>query len=282
MALIGAAVKGLGFACQRGNCKLCEGTESWRMGLPAPIADAEKKAGARRRNKRRRSLRGKLLHRLAAVFVVVLLLPLGLTLLYSVPMVHPVSTLMLADLVTLRGYDRQWIPLDEAGNNAVYAVMMSEDGQFCAHGGVDWGAVQTVVQDALSGEQPRGASTIPMQTVKNLFLWPGRSFARKAIETPLAIYFDAVVPKRRIMEIYLNIAEWGPGIYGIEAAARHHFGKSARNLTAREAALLAVTLPNPAERNPARPSNNLSQLAWINQERASKAGAYISCLQPKE
>ncbi len=251
--------------------------------MPAPTVDAERKEGGRRRNKgRRRRLRARLLRGLAAVLVIVLLLPLGLTLLYRLPMVQPVSTLMLADLAALHGYDRQWVRLDEAGNTAIYAVMMSEDGQFCSHGGVDWGAVKTVVQDALSGAQPRGASTIPMQTVKNLFLWPGRSFARKAIETPLAIYFDAVVPKRRIMEIYLNIAEWGPGIYGIEAAARHHFGKAAQNLTAREAALLAVTLPNPAGRNPARPSNNLSRLARIIQERASKAGAYISCLQPKE
>ncbi|MDZ5699361.1 monofunctional biosynthetic peptidoglycan transglycosylase [Chelativorans sp. M5D2P16] len=240
---------------------------------------AEKRSHAALKRKRaRRHTWRRWLRRIIAVIVILVLLPLGLTVLYRLSFVHPVSTLMLADLVKLEGYDRRWIPLDEMGNVVVHSVMMSEDGQFCAHSGVDWGALNTVVSEALSGERTRGASTIPMQTVKNLFLWPGRSFVRKALEAPLSIYFDAVVPKRRIMEIYMNIAEWGPNIYGVEAAARHHFGRPAKDLTRRQAALLAVTLPNPKGRDPANPSSGLNRLASIIQERARMAGAYVGCL----
>src|SRR5690606_19877166 len=98
--------------------------------------------------------------------------------------------------------------------------------------GVDWKAFNLVLEDAFAGEKARGASTIPMQTAKNLFLWNGRSYIRKGIALPLALYIDWVLPKRRIMEIYLNIAEWGPHIYGAEAAAQYHFGRSARDLSA--------------------------------------------------
>ncbi len=205
-------------------------------------------------------------------------LPVVLTVLYLPPFVHPVSTLMLKDLATLRGYDRQWVALGDIAPVLAHSVIMSEDGQFCSHRGVDLGELRGVISDALDGEATRGASTIPMQTVKNLFLWNGRSFVRKVVELPLAIYFDALVPKRRIMEIYLNIAEWGPNIYGIEAASQHYFGKPAKQLSRRQAALLAVTLPNPAARNPAKPGPGLRRLASVIERRASRAGAYVQCL----
>lgn len=205
-------------------------------------------------------------------------LPIVLTVLYLPPFVHPVSTLMLKDLVTLKGYDRQWVSLNDIAPVLAHSVIMSEDGQFCSHRGVDLGELKGVISDALDGEATRGASTIPMQTVKNLYLWNGRSFLRKVVELPLAVYFDALVPKRRIMEIYLNIAEWGPNIYGIEAASQHYFGKSAKQLSRRQAALLAVTLPNPAARNPAKPGPGLRRLASVIERRASRAGAYVQCL----
>lgn len=211
--------------------------------------------------------------------VAILLVPVVLTLLYIPSFVHPVSTLMLKDLATFSGYDRRWVPLEDIAPVLAHSVMMSEDGQFCFHHGVDLGELKGVVQDALAGEQTRGASTIPMQTVKNLYLWGGRSFLRKALELPLAIWFDLVVPKRRIMEIYLNIAEWGPNIYGIEAAAQHYFGKPAKELTRRQAALLAVTLPSPATRNPAKPSAGLKRLAAVIERRAAGAGDYVRCLK---
>jgi monofunctional biosynthetic peptidoglycan transglycosylase len=185
---------------------------------------------------------------------------------------------MLRDLVFLRGYDRQWVEFDDISPNLVRAVMMSEDGQFCRHAGVDWGEMRGVVKDALAGEPTRGASTIPMQTAKNLFLWNGRSFLRKAMELPLAVVADFVWSKRRLMEIYLNIAEWGPGIYGIEAAARHHFNVPAAKLSRRQAALLAVSLPNPIERNAGKPGRGLQRLATLNERRASRSGDYITCL----
>lgn len=218
------------------------------------------------------------LRRSLLVLVAIALVPAVLTLVYIPSFVHPVSTLMLKDLVTFTGYDRRWVPLDDVAPVLAHSVMMSEDGQFCSHHGIDLGELNAVLEDALAGEPTRGASTIPMQTVKNLFLWGGRSFLRKALELPLAVYFDLVVPKRRIMEIYLNIAEWGPNIYGIEAAAQHHFGTSAKKLSRRQAALLAVTLPNPAIRNPAKPSSGMNRLATVIERRTAAAGDYVRCL----
>lgn len=210
--------------------------------------------------------------------IAVALVPALLTILYLSPFVHPVSTLMLRDLVTLQGYDRRWVPIEDVAPVLLHSVMMSEDGQFCSHHGVDLGELNAVIDGALAGETTRGASTIPMQSVKNLYLWSGRSFLRKALELPLAIYFDMVVPKRRIMEIYINIVEWGPNIYGIEAAAQRHFGRSAKDLTRRQAALLAVTLPNPARRDPANPSAGMRRLASVIERRAARAGGYVGCV----
>lgn len=219
------------------------------------------------------------LRRVVLAGFVVGALPVVLTLVYLPSSVHPLSTLMMKDLVTLRGYDRQWTPLDGIGERLVNSVMMSEDGQFCSHHGIDLGEFRALLDDFLAGEATRGGSTITMQTVKNLYLWHGRSYVRKAVELPYAVYLDLVMPKRRVMEIYLNIAEWGPGIYGAEAAARHHFGKPSRELTARQAALLAVTLPSPRSRTPATPGPGLNRLAATIERRANQAGGYNHCLR---
>jgi monofunctional biosynthetic peptidoglycan transglycosylase len=248
-----------------------------------PAIDAEDRrvraSTGRRARKARRGLIARLLGYAFVAVVAIGALPVALTLFYAVPVVRPVSNLMLADVVTLNGYDRQWTPLDDLGEAIVNSVMMSEDGRYCSHGGVDWGAMNLVIEEILSGEGSRGASTIPMQTVKNLFLWHGRSYVRKALELPLAVWFDMVLSKRRVMEIYLNIAEWGPNVYGAEAAAQHHFGRAAKDLTSRQAALLAVTLPSPRTRDPAKPSTGLNRLASIVQARAEKAGGYNDCLK---
>lgn len=211
--------------------------------------------------------------------VILALIPVILTILYLPSFVHPVSTLMLKDLATFSGYDRRWVGIDDIAPVLAHSVIMSEDGQFCSHHGIDFRELKGVVSDAIAGEATRGASTITMQTVKNLYLWQ-RPFTtlRKVVELPLAVYFDLVVPKRRIMEIYLNIAEWGPGIYGIEAAAQHHFGVAARKLSRRQAALLAVALPNPVARNPGKPGRGLRQLASVIERRAARAGGYVGCL----
>ena len=214
------------------------------------------------------------------VAVVLAAIPLVLTPVYALRFVHPVSTPMLADDVGFNPVLRDWVPLDDVAPVMIYSVLMSEDGQFCRHDGIDWGEMRVVVREALSGEETRGASTITMQTVKNLFLWNGRSYLRKGLEAPLALYFDFVLSKRRIMEIYLNIAEWDTGVYGIQAASQHYFGRDAANLTARQAALLAVTLPNPDDRNPADPSRLQRHLADRIQRLARQSGDYVECVKP--
>jgi monofunctional glycosyltransferase len=242
------------------------------LGMPAKRRGSSRKAGLDVRL-RRWMRRGFL------VLVVLALLPAILTILYLPPIVHPVSTLMLKDLAMLRGYDRRWVSIDEMAPVLVHSVIMSEDGQFCGHRGIDWAELNLVIDDAIAGEATRGASTITMQTVKNLYLWHRPlGTIRKMVELPLAVYFDLVMPKRRIMEIYLNVAEWGPGVYGAEAAAQHHFKRSANELSRRQAALLAVSLPNPIERNPAKPGPGLRKLASVIERRASRAGGYVGCV----
>lgn len=159
--------------------------------------------------------------------------------------VPPVSTLMLARWATFRPVERTVVPLDAVAPFLPAAVIASEDARFCAHSGVDWGALREVIDDAGDDGPSRGASTIAMQTAKNVFLWPGRSYIRKALELPIALYLDLVWGKRRVMEVYLNVAEWGEGIFGAEAAARYHFGVPAAALTPEQATWLAAILPSP-------------------------------------
>lgn len=227
---------------------------------------------------RRKSLLRRILAWGFTIMILVLCLPYLLIPLYALPQIQPISTLMLGETLTGRAYDRQWADFDAIAPVLVQSVMMSEDGQYCAHDGIDWEALNLVIDDALDGEATRGASTIPMQTAKNLFLSSSRSVVRKALEIPLAMWMDIVWSKKRLMEIYLNVAEWGPGIYGIEAASQAYFGTTAAKLSARQAALLAVTLPNPIKRNAANPSRGMTRLAGIIEKRASQSGAYIKCL----
>jgi monofunctional biosynthetic peptidoglycan transglycosylase len=219
---------------------------------------------------RRRTFLGRLLR----IAIIVAAIPVLLVPAYLV--IPPISTLMVWQTVTLTPVKRTWMPIEEIAPDLVRAVIMSEDGRFCEHGGVDWNALFAVIDN--EDGPSRGASTIPMQTVKNLFLWPGRSYMRKALEIPLAVYADLVWPKRRMMEIYLNIAEWGPGVFGAEAAARHWFDKPAAKLTRREASLLAAALPNPFTRNPAKPGRGMQRIARIVERRVQQSGAYVTCV----
>lgn len=214
----------------------------------------------------------------------VLLLALGfvaavLVLGAAYAVVPPASTLMLGRWATLRPVTRTAAPLSAVPAFVPLAVVASEDQRFCLHGGVDWGALRDVVEASEEDGPNRGASTIPMQVAKNLFLWPGRSYLRKGLELPIALYLDLIWSKRRMMEVYLNIAEWGEGVFGIEAAAQRHFGKPAGALTRREAALLVTALPNPIARNPGRPSRGHGALAARLLGRMTAASALAGCLQ---
>ncbi len=192
---------------------------------------------------------------------------------------RPVSTLMLGRWATLKPVERQWTPLATISPYLPAAVIMAEDARFCRHHGVDWDALGSVLSEADEDGPQRGASTLTMQLVKNLYLWPGRSFIRKAIEIPLALALDLVWSKKQIMEAYLNVAEWGEGIFGAEAAARHAFGKSAAALTPREAALLATALPNPRLRHPDKPGRRHATLAQIVGNRAAAGAIWTDCMR---
>jgi monofunctional glycosyltransferase len=194
--------------------------------------------------------------------------------------VRPVSTPMLWRWLTGKRVERVWVPLAAISPSLPLSVVAAEDARFCRHAGVDFQALRAVVREADELADLRGASTITQQVVKNLFLWPGRSYVRKALELPLAMWTDLVLSKRRIMEIYLNVAEWGAhGEFGAEAGARAAFGKSAAALAPREAALLAAILPDPKQRNPRATGAAVRRLAAIYEVRARLA-AGAECLYP--
>eukprot|EP01037_Dinobryon_pediforme_P002379 gene2377-2415_t len=154
---------------------------------------------------------------------------------------------------------------------------MSEDGQFCQHHGVDWDALQLVLNN--EDGPNRGASTLTMQVAKNMLLWPGRSYIRKMLEIPLALILDRIWGKSRILEVYLNTAEWGDHVYGAEAAAHQYFHNSARALTRRQAALLASSLPNPILRRANLPSRHQLILTGIIESRLDGADEWLKCLK---
>ena len=190
---------------------------------------------------------------LLLILLAVLLLPYLVTPFYRTG--HPVSTLMAWRWLKGAPVSRQWIDFKAISPYLPRSVVGSEDAKFCSHRGVDWDALQDAIDDAEEGEASRGGSTITQQVAKNLFLWPGRSVVRKGLELPLAMWIDLVLPKQRILEIYLNIAELGPsGQFGAEAGSLYAFGRSASTLSPREAALLAAILPNPVGAAPAIPA----------------------------
>ena len=206
-----------------------------------------------------------------------LLLWLVLILLYRV-VEPPLTPLMLLRLPEAGRIERHIVPLPAIARALPEAVIASEDNRFCSHHGVDWNAVSDAVEEYEGGRRLRGASTITMQAARNLFLWPGGGFLRKGVEVALAYAIDALWPKRRIMTVYLNMVEWGEGIYGAEAAAESYFHKHAAQLTRREAALLASVLPNPRHWSPAAPSPYVAERATLIAERMGKLEGFYACL----
>lgn len=186
------------------------------------------------------------------------------------------STLMLWRMIRGESVERTWTPLPAISPHLRRAVIAAEDQRFCRHRGIDWGALREVLQD--EDGPSRGASTIAMQTAKNVFLWHGRSAIRKGLELPLALVIDAAWGKERVLEVYLNVAEFGEGLFGAEAAARRYFGRSASELGPREAAQLAAALPNPRLRNPFRPSVRARANASRIVQRMAELGPRADCV----
>ena len=166
----------------------------------------------------------------------------------------PATPLMLIRAAQGYGTTKAWRPLEQISPNLVRAVIAGEDAWFCQHHGFDWDAIGAAWERyRRGGGGLHGASTISMQTAKNLFLWPGRDWLRKALEAWFTAWLELAWSKRRIIEVYLNIVEWDSGVYGAEAAARHYFGKPAAALSMREAARLAAVLPDPLDRSAKNP-----------------------------
>lgn len=224
--------------------------------------------------------RSRLARLIRTVFIAVLvLLALPYVLVPFYRMGHPVSTLMLGRWFTGQNVTRQWLDFAEIAPALPLTVIVAEDAKFCSHRGIDWDALQEAIEEAQDGEAGRGGSTITQQTAKNLFLWSGRSFVRKALEFPLALWIDLVLPKQRVLEIYLNIAEWGPdGQFGAEAGAQYAFGRSARSLSPQQAALMVAILPNPVTRSARHPRPAVRNLSARYVGRARSAPDITGCL----
>jgi monofunctional biosynthetic peptidoglycan transglycosylase len=221
---------------------------------------------------------GRILRLAIKVVVVLVLLVLALILLYRW-VEPPVTPLMLLRYPGAGRIDRHAVPLRAISPELWHAVIASEDNRFCLHNGIDWHAVDDAVEQYDAEGRLRGASTIDMQVARNLFLWPGGGFARKGVEAVLALTIDALWPKRRILEVYLNIIEWGDGIYGAEAASRAYFRVDAVRLSRHDAGLLAAVLPNPRRWSPARPTRYIAERAATIAGRIPKLASYYDCLR---
>jgi monofunctional biosynthetic peptidoglycan transglycosylase len=202
---------------------------------------------------------------------------------------HPTTSALMVEArvaawrAGVRGYHTEfrWASLEEISPQAAIAVIASEDQQFPFHAGFDFDSIRDAVRDSERGKRLRGASTISQQVAKNLFLWSGHSFARKGLEAWFTVLIEALWPKDRILEVYLNIAQFGDRIYGVQAAAQHFWHKSARSLDSRDAALLAAVLPNPLLLHVDRPSRYvIARREWILEQMRELGGAqYLRALE---
>ena len=198
---------------------------------------------------KKRSRLGRLL---GLILLILIAVPVVGVLLFAV--VPPTPTiLMLQQAAKGQGMDYRWRGLNDISPHLVNAAIAAEDARFCSHHGFDMEAIEKALDHNAEGGRIRGGSTISQQTAKNVFLWPSRDWVRKGLEAGYTVMIETVWSKRRIMEVYLNVVEWGPGVYGAQAGSRHWFGKDADELTAREAARLAAILPSPRRYKAASP-----------------------------
>lgn len=212
--------------------------------------------------------------------LIALLAPAVIILIYRV-VPPPGTPLMVIRAIGGAGWNYDWEPLERIAPSLARAALTAEDETFCSHHGFDTKALKEAWEEYLEddGGTLRGGSTISQQTAKNLLLWPGRDWIRKGLEAWLTIYIEALWPKQRIMEVYLNVVEWGRGVYGAEAAARHHFKKSAANLSASEAARLAAVLPSPLRWSASNPGPYVQRRSGMLQGRAARLGDLAACLK---
>ncbi|HTD13271.1 MAG TPA: monofunctional biosynthetic peptidoglycan transglycosylase [Steroidobacteraceae bacterium] len=202
---------------------------------------------------------------------------------------HPTTSALMVEArvaawrAGVRGYrsEYQWASLEQISPHAAIAVIASEDQQFPFHAGFDFDSIREAVRASEGGKRLRGASTISQQVAKNLFLWSGHSFVRKGLEAWFTVLIETLWPKERILEMYLNIAQFGDRIYGVQAAAQHFWHKSARSLDSRDAALLAAVLPNPHLLRVERPSRYvIARREWILGQMRDLGGAqYLRALE---
>jgi monofunctional biosynthetic peptidoglycan transglycosylase len=225
---------------------------------------------------RRSSAAGRLRRVLVRVLLVLILTPTLVIVAYRF-VDPPITPLMLIRLAEGEGLERTWMPLERISVHLRTAVIAAEDNRFCEHHGFDFEALGQEIDAWLAGQRPRGASTITMQTAKNILLWPGRDPVRKILEAWLTPQIELLWSKQRILEVYLNIAETGPGLYGAEAMARAAFAKPAADLGRREAALIAATLPNPREWSAARPTSAIDRRSRQILTRIRQLGPLLDC-----
>jgi len=213
------------------------------------------------------------------LLAVVLWVALSVVVVLPVRWVNPPVTMVMLNRWLNASSDnfvlqQQWLSWGEIPKHAAAAVMASEDQRFAVHRGFDFSSIIDALKAIGSGERLRGASTISQQVARNMYLWTGRSWLRKGLEVWFTVLIELTWSKSRILEVYLNVAEWGDGVFGLEAASHYHFGHSAAQLTPMQSALLASSLPNPLKYQPAQPSNylisrarwNLEQQQWITHE----------------
>ncbi|CAN5386233.1 monofunctional biosynthetic peptidoglycan transglycosylase [soil metagenome] len=186
------------------------------------------------------------------VLLILAMLPIGGVLVHAI-LPPPLTFLMARQALAGQGMDYRWRGLGDISPNLVYAAIGAEDARYCSHDGFDFEAIQKALDHNQDGSRVRGGSTISQQTAKNVFLWPSRDWVRKGLEAGYTVLIEAIWGKRRIMEVYLNVAEWAPGVYGAEAAAHHWFGVDARDLSPSQAARLAAILPSPRRYDAAEP-----------------------------
>lgn len=232
---------------------------------------AKRKIAKRKIAKRNRSIFGWIWF---ALWRLMLLLVLVLLLFRFVPL--PTTAFMLQSPYPV---SQKWINIDKLPSHMALAVVASEDQRFPTHSGIDFISIRKAFNEYGDGEGLRGASTITQQTAKNIFLWPGRNFTRKVMEAGFALSLETIWGKKRILEVYLNIAEFGKGIYGVEAASQHYFNRSASRLTKNQAARLAVMLPSPRTRSP----NNLTfylrhRVIWVEQQMQQLSSSHLKAI----